>query len=152
MPGSPLPPMQRPAALLVLMLLSVGGLAITHPAAVTAQEPDYPSEELLRRLQLETIACGRDNRREDCDKARATADPMLDNPLLSGTCKDRLWQIGQQAVVVPQNGFERREDLTRAANDMTRFCRRQTRTVNPSAQQAPGGKRPASGFGLVPGS
>ena len=30
--------------------------------------------------------------------------------------------------------------------------RRQTRTVNPSAQQAPGGKRPASGFGLVPGS
>ena len=62
MPGSPLPPMQRPAALLVLMLLSVGGLAITHPAAVTAQEPDYPSEELLRRLQLETIACGRDNR------------------------------------------------------------------------------------------
>ncbi|MFQ6538677.1 MULTISPECIES: hypothetical protein [Aphanothece] len=145
-------PMQRHVALPLLMLASLGGLAVSAPAVVIAKEPQYPSEELLRRLQLDTIACGRDNRREDCDKSRTTADPMLDNPLLSGSCKDALWTIGQQAVVASRNDFARRDALTDAANDMVRFCRRQTTPVKPGSASPSGDKRRPGGFGLVPGS
>jgi hypothetical protein len=144
--------MQRHVALPLLVLASLGGLTVAAPAAVIAGEPQYPSEEHLRRLQLDTIACGRDNRREDCDKARATADPMLDNPLLSGSCKDALWTIGQQAVVAARNDFARRDELTDAANDMIRFCRRQTTPVKPGAASPSGDNRRPGGFGLVPGS
>ncbi|MBE9172567.1 hypothetical protein IQ216_05540 [Cyanobium sp. LEGE 06143] len=137
--------------LLLVPALAALALTVLFQGPVRARDPDYPSQELLRQLQLDTIACGRDNLAPDCDQARSTADPLLDHPRLSGNCKDALWQISQDAVVVPRNDFQRRERLIGEATDMIRFCRQLSQplrtTSPPSRPQAPG-----RGFGLVPGS
>ena len=145
--------MQRPITFLLLGLVSLAGFTQISGRNASAAEAAYPSEEFLRRLQLDTIICARDNLSEDCDKARSTADPLLDNPLLGGNCKDALWDIRQRAVVGPAKDFQRREQLTNTANDMMRFCRRKTQPLRPADSQKPSGGsgRPGGfGFGLVP--
>jgi hypothetical protein len=134
---------------LVLLAAQAFGLGLAVPAR--AEDPPYPSQELLRQLQLDTIGCGRDNSAAICAQARSTADPLLDHPRLSGNCKDALWQIGQEARVVPENSFQRRESLTGVANDVVRFCRQLSQPLRQASPSAPSGN-PRSGFGLVPGS
>lgn len=122
------------------------------PAAALAKEPPLPNQDQLRQLQLLTLACGRENTAEACQQARALADPLLDHPRLGGTCKDTLWAIRENAVVVPANSYERRQRLNRAGSDVTIFCRPQTQPVRPSAGDTKeGGNRPR-GFGLIPNS
>jgi hypothetical protein len=124
------------------LVLALGGGPIAE-----AGEPPYPTREQLRELQLATFNCARDNQQVDCDRALQQADPLLDHPLLPGSCKDALWVIREQAVVVPQNSFERRDRLDRAGEDLMRFCPRNPRPVQPTPS-APG--RPP-GAGLIPG-
>ncbi len=142
--------MNRHAPLLV-SALAVLALTALGQGPVRARDPDYPSQELLRQLQLDTIACGRDNLAPDCDQARSAADPLLDHPRLSGNCKDSLWLISQEAVVVPRNDFQRRERLIGEATDMIRFCRQLSQPLRGSSP-TPRPQAPGRGFGLVPGS
>jgi hypothetical protein len=134
---------------LVLLAAQAVGLGAASPA--WSRDPDYPSQEQLRQLQLDTIGCGRDNAADICARARAAADPLLDHPRLSGNCKDSLWQISQDARVVPQNSFQRREELTAIANDVVRFCRQMSQPLR-GGSASPPPATPRSGFGLVPGS
>lgn len=137
--------------LLLIPVLAAVAISALAPGPGRARDPGYPSQELLRQLQLDTIACGRDNLASDCDQARSTADPLLDHPRLSGNCKDSLWQISQEAVVVPRNDFQRRERLTAGASDMIRFCRQLNQPLR-SPASAPRPQPSGRGFGLVPGS
>jgi hypothetical protein len=121
------------------LLLALGAAPVAQ-----AGEPPYPTREELRELQLATFSCARDNQQVECDRALQQADPLLDHPLLPGNCKDALWAIREQAVVVPENSFERRDRLDQAAEDLMRFCPRNPRPVR--APQSEPSAPPARGF------
>jgi hypothetical protein len=104
----------------------------------------YPPDETFRRLRLVTLVCGRDNTEEACTEARTTADPLLDHPLLSASCKDALWDIRQRAKVAPTNSFDRRDPIDEAAQEAWIFCRRQ---APPSTSEQKNGS-PGQGGGL----
>ena len=69
------------------------------------------------------------------------ADPLLDHPRLSASCKDSLWAIRQRAVVASTNSRDRRDAIDRAARDVTVFCRQPARPASTSGSGAgsPGG-------------
>lgn len=90
----------------------------------------YPPAAQFRSLQLTTLACGRDNDTVSCNKARAMADPLLDHPRLSASCKDSLWAIRQKAVASAANSPERRDAIDRAAKDVTQLCRQPTKPTS----------------------
>lgn len=117
-------PLRRAAR--ILTLLGGTGLTLLGGGLVLAgeQDPPRPSRASLRELQLLVFDCSRENRDGPCGQARAMADPLLDHPRLSGSCKDTLWQIRERAVVAAENSFARRDQLNRTANDMLRFCQR----------------------------
>ncbi|MFO8236665.1 MAG: hypothetical protein R6U00_00120 [Prochlorococcaceae cyanobacterium] len=158
-PCSPTAPRARrpeaPALLSRVALL--GGLAWLSALAAApparAAEPPYPSREQLRDLQVLTFTCARDNERDDCDRARLQADPLLDHPRLSGLCKDALWTILEHGVVAPNNSFERRDRLDRAGEDLMRFCPRNPRSParGSGAGGSPPGPPPGGGFRGLPG-
>lgn len=126
---------------------------LTAAPLVQASAPPYPGREQLRELQLLTFNCARDNQRDDCDRARLLADPLLDHPRLSGLCKDALWTIREQAVVVADNSFERRDRLDRAGEDLMRFCPRNPPSParGSGAAGGPPAPIPGSGFRGLPG-
>ena len=107
--------------------------------------------ELLRELQLQTFACGRDNTIEACGKASTMADPLLDHPRLGANCKDAIWTIRERAKPAATNTFERREALNRAGQDLIPFCKQQTRSVAPSKTDSKPQEKKGV-FGLIPGS
>ena len=149
--GSRHSPMHAAGVIRRSALAVASALLLIGPAGeLRAEEALYPEPRELRELQILVFDCARDNRDPACLQARQQADPLLDHPRLPGSCKDVLWKIREQAVVVPGAGFERRDRLDRAATDLLRFCRAGNRPVtqgsNSEANQAP--KR--SGFGLLP--
>ena len=116
-------------------------------AVLANQQPIlYPPASLFRSLQLTALACGRDNDAASCDKARTMADPLLDHPRLSATCKDTLWVILQSSRAAETNSRERRDVIDRAAKDVTVFCR-QPATPAASSSTPSGGApgQPGSG-------
>lgn len=132
-------------------LAVASALLLIEPAGrLRAEEPLYPEPRQLRELQILVFDCARDNRDPACLQARQQADPLLDHPRLPGSCKDALWQIREQAVVVPGAGFERRDRLDRAATDLLRFCRASSRPVTQSGNSDGNQPQKRSGFGLVP--
>jgi hypothetical protein len=145
------PVLPGPLALLVAGLGWLG--ALTATPLVQASEPPYPGREQLRELQLLTFNCARDNQHDDCDRARLLADPLLDHPRLSGLCKDALWTIREDGVVVSDNSFERRDRLDRAGEDLMRFCPRNPPTParGSGAAGGPPGPTPGAGFRGLPG-
>ncbi|MEX1316068.1 MAG: hypothetical protein AB1Z22_02940 [Synechococcaceae cyanobacterium] len=157
-PTAPRSPQQgrdpRPGRQLSAALLSwTALLGLAAAPAVRAAEPPYPSRDQLRELQLITFNCARDNQSDDCDRARLQADPLIDHPRLPGICKDTLWTILQEAVVVPRNSFERRDRLDRAGEDLMRFCPRNPPTPARSGGGASGSPSgpPGGGFRGGPG-
>lgn len=126
-------------------------LVVLTAAPLLARPVPLPSDDELRQLQRHTFDCGRENSAEPCRQARSQADPLLDHPRLSGSCKDVLWTIREQAVVVATNSVERRNRLNRAGADVTVLCRPQAQPVRPSTTPPPGGEQ-RRGFGLIPSS
>lgn len=124
---------------------------LAAPLQAAPKDPPYPSMELLRELQLQTFACGRDNTIEACGKASTMADPLMDHPRLGATCKDAIWTIRERAKPATTNTFERREALNRAGQDVIPFCKQQTRSVAPSKTDTKP-KEKKGVFNLVPGS
>ena len=132
--------------------LALGLIALlAAPVQAAPKDPPYPSMELLRELQLQTFACGRDNTIETCGKARTMADPLMDHPRLGATCKDAIWTIRERAKPATTNTFERREALNRAGQDVIPFCKQQTRSVAPSKTDTKP-KEKQGVFNLIPGS
>ena len=132
--------------------LALGLIALlAAPLQAAPKEPPYPSMEMLRELQLQTFACGRDNTIEACGKASTMADPLLDHPRLGANCKDAIWTIRERAKPAATNTFERREALNRAGQDLIPFCKQQTRTVAPT-KTASKPQEKKGVFGLIPPS
>jgi hypothetical protein len=132
--------------------LALGLIALlAAPLQAAPKDPPYPSMELLRELQLQTFACGRDNTTEACGKASTMADPLMDHPRLGATCKDAIWSIRERAKPAATNTFERREALNRAGQDVIPFCKQQTRSVAPSKTDTKP-KEKKGVFNLIPGS
>lgn len=120
----------------MLSLLSGCGLLTLTPLAplqAAPREVAYPATDLLRRLQLDVLDCGRENNATSCEAARKVADPLLDHPRLPASCKDVLWTIREKAVVAPTNSFKRREELNQAAADILPICRERD-AVKPAAK------------------
>lgn len=116
----------------------VAGMMLAGPAGAEPLSL-YPPASQFRTLQLITLACGRDNDAASCDKARALADPLLDHPRLSASCKDSLWSIRQKAVAAAANSGERRDAIDRAAKDVTVFCRQPAKPAAASDSGSGGG-------------
>lgn len=137
--------------LLEAVALALG--ALCSPLVALAQQSgsfkptEFPPAELFRQLQLDTLACGRENTAATCNKARGVADPLLDHPLLPASCKDNLWNIRERAVVSPSNSYERRERLNREATDVTVLCRPATKPLGSGSSQTPQNPQRQGGLG-----
>ena len=94
----------------------------------------FPPQQVFRELQLQTMACGRDNSTKACDEARGLADPLLDHPRLPASCKDTLWNIRERSVVARKNSYERREALNRDATDVIALCKPAIKPVGGGSQ------------------
>jgi hypothetical protein len=126
------------------------GLVCLVPTAPVWAGPDldtYPPGATFRKLQLSTLACGRENTAQACDQARREADPMLDHRRLSASCKDALWQIRQLAVAAPANSLERRDPIDKAAREVTVLCRPPATPVKDTKPAAPAGGGGSFSFG-----
>ena len=135
-PPRPLNQRLAQGALLAASLL--GGLLMAGPALADTLPDGFPPPEVFRKLQLTTYACGRENTASSCEQARLQADPLLDHPRLPASCKDVLWKIRQKAVAAPSNGFERRDPIDAAANDVTVFCRQLPKAKSDTKQEKQG--------------
>lgn len=150
-----------PAPLLsrtVLVVITAAAAALTAPRHGLAQgeakrlDPaQFPPTDLFRELQLDAMACGRDNLAAPCTKTRQLVDPLMDHPLLSAACKDTLWSVSERAVVVPRNSYERREALNRESSDLMRLCRPATKPIGNGATQAKDEKKPGGLGGFLKG-
>ena len=94
------------------------------PAAVEAQikKVPFPSKEELRALQLLAYDCSRANSPDSCQKTRKLADPLMDHPRLSASCKDTVWELVQASKVASSNSFQRRDSIDRPARRLTLVC------------------------------
>lgn len=131
--------MLRPAATLLLLSLALIQAAAANTAA-------FPGSDTFRKLQLQTLACARENTAASCEEARRQANPLIDHPRLPAACKDTLWAIVQQAQPAARNSFERRENLNRQAQEVTLVCRQTIRPAEKPAA-APASGNPGSGAG-----
>ncbi len=138
---------RRLALVMALLLQSPGGALRAAPA-----DPPYPTSSTLRKLQLTTLDCGRDNAAPACDQARTGADGLLDHPRLPGRCKDILWTIREKATVAPANSLERREPIDAAAREVVVACRQLNRPA-PKPEGKPAAPKPGGGgFGFGTGA
>ncbi|QVL53297.1 MAG: hypothetical protein KFB97_02510 [Cyanobium sp. M30B3] len=144
-------PPAAPGLRLALTSLALGALVQTSPGQARQQDPPFPSEQELRELQQLVFACGRENSSGPCGQARRRADPLLDHPRLPGSCKDVLWQIGQQAVVAGTNSFSRRDQLDRLGLDLVKLCQQRRPQPAPTSP-GPGGANRRPMFGPSPSS
>ncbi|QEY32969.1 hypothetical protein EVJ50_12765 [Synechococcus sp. RSCCF101] len=140
------------AALLGGSLLTGGWLADgLVPAVRAGQEPPrFPTPAQWRELQLQALACSRENSDAPCLETRRTADDHLDNILLTSSCKDVLWELTQVATVQANNSFQRRDRIDAAAARLPLVCRqpdkrRQQPPRRPSGPAQPGALNPAAG-------
>jgi hypothetical protein len=139
-------------ALTPVLLALLSGSATMQAAPALAGDQPLPTDETLRELQRQTLACGRENSLEPCELARNQADPLLDHPRLSGRCKDTLWIIREEALVAPSNTYERRQRLNRAGGDVMLLCRPQTQPIRGGKGSGKDASPNRSGFGLIPGN
>ena len=129
-------------ALLASALLAHGAVVLA-PSTAGAAEAPYPPATTFKEVQLKVVTCGRENNAASCGQARSLADPLLDHPRLSTSCKDALWSVRQKAVAAEENSAERRDGLDRISRDVAAYCRQ---PYQPSASQEgeKGGRKPFS--------
>lgn len=137
---------------LISAAVAVAALVCTTPASQAQQtgalDPKvFPPTQLFRELQLETMACGRDNTAQACDKARAMADPLMDHPMLSASCKDTAWDIRERAVVAQKNSYSRRETLNKDATDLVLLCKPATKPLGSGGQASKEEPKKQGGLG-----
>ena len=144
---------QQPASTLAGLTAAVVTAMVGAPLPGLAQPASqldtatFPPVSLFREIQLETMACGRDNTAQPCDKARALADPLMDHPRLPASCKDTVWNIRERAVVAAKNSYGRRETLNRDATDLMALCKPASKPIGSGAQQASEPEKKSGGLG-----
>ena len=154
---APNAPQRTPRSLTSLgaVLLAAGGLMAPPSFAQQAAKLDlttFPPNQVFREIQLSTIACGRENSPEPCERARNLADPLMDHPKLPASCKDTLWDIRERAVVARNNTYERREALNRDSTDLLALCKPATKPVGSgNAAAKPEEKKPGGLGGFLRG-
>jgi hypothetical protein len=116
------------------------GLSLLAGLPLQAAEVAYPPASTFRTIQLETLNCGRENTVATCEKARKLADPLLDHPRLSTSCKDALWAVRQKAVTAASNSLERRDPIDKASRDVGAYCRQPYVPQANANPENPGGK------------
>ncbi|MCP9917386.1 hypothetical protein [Cyanobium sp. ATX 6F1] len=143
--------MARPTAcvptlgLIAAVLLPLGSPPVAQ-AAPKGPEPEFPSTETLRKVQLAAINCARENTADTCEPSRQLADGLMDNPWLSATCKDDLWDIRRQSVIAASNSYTRREALNKVAESLLNICKP---TLKPLVAPKPAGPdKPKGIFGF----
>ena len=150
----PFPPAaMAPRTSTLLSLMAAAMLPLAALPLRAGLDPNlFPPAEMFRRLQLQTLNCGRDNTDAACTAARNQADSLIDHPRLPASCKDVLWSISRQAVPEASNSFERRDRIDRAAREVTIFCRQQAKPkpAEAPAPAAPGFGAGGFGFGSAP--
>ena len=140
---------QRPLAWGAARALAAGlGLLAAGPllagAPLRAGETPYPAAALIQEIQRQTLSCGRDNTASSCERARSLADPLLDHPRLSSSCKDALWAVRQRAVAAPTNSLARRDPIDSASRDVGAFCRQPNQPPAPAAAPTDPGPSPVN--------
>jgi hypothetical protein len=134
--------------LLLGALLAASPTLAQQAGWAAALDPDtFPPNQVFRQLQLQTMACGRENSAEACQQARAMADPLMDHPRLPAACKDSIWSIREGAEVARTNTYERREALNRSATDLLALCKPATRPVGSGSTPAKTETSKPSGLG-----
>lgn len=127
-------PCSRACATWSALLLATAGHAVAAPYVA------FPSQETLRQVQLAALACARENSAATCQRSLALADPLLDHPRLPTACKDLLWSIRERSRPAAVNSLERRDGLSKPAEDLPRLCRTTEKVeAAPPKPQAPGG-------------
>lgn len=127
-------PCPRACAIWWALLLATAGHAVAAPYVA------FPSQDTLRQVQLAALACARENSAATCQRSLALADPLLDHPRLPTACKDLLWNIRERSRPAAVNSLERRDGLSRPAEDLPRLCRTNEKAqTEPPKPQAPGG-------------
>ena len=125
----------------------IGKISFTGSTA-TGRSIVKASAGSLKKLQLITIACARDNTAESCAKSRELADPLMDHPRLPASCKDLIWSIVQDAKPASSNSYQRREALSDPAQRLLLVCRSMER-AKPETQQPQAPNNPKKGgFGF----
>ena len=122
-------------AIPVRLPLFLLGLALMLPATVQAKpkKVPFPTREELRSLQLMAYSCSRANDQDSCSKTRNLADPLMDHPRLSASCKDTVWELVQASQVVTTNSFQRRDSIDRPARRLTLVCAKPEKPQEPAA-------------------
>ena len=128
-------------------LLSLGSPTVHAQQAGRLNPAVFPPSQLFREIQLETMACGRENSAAACDKARALADPLMDHPLLSAACKDTAWSIRERAVVATKNSYARREALNSNASELVARCKPATKPLGTGDQSSKDEPKKSGGLG-----
>ncbi|MFM7267742.1 MAG: hypothetical protein ACKOZT_04030 [Cyanobium sp.] len=122
------------------LALLPAGLGLLAASPLQAAEVAYPPATTFRTIQLETLNCGRENTPATCEQARKLADPLLDHPRLSTSCKDALWAVRQKAITAPSNTLERRDPIDKASRDVGAYCRQPYVPQAATTTENPGGK------------
>ncbi len=131
----------RPWTVAAGVVLGIAGGAVRAQAA---SDVTFPSQELLRKVQLAALACARENTAPSCDQARQLGDPLMDHPRLPANCKDLIWQMLGKAQPAATNSFSRRQAITDPAERLLLVCRS---SEKPEATDTPAAK-PAGGGGI----
>ena len=117
--------------------------AVLPGAGLSAPYVPFPTQESLRDVQLAALACARENTAESCNKAKQLGDPMLDHPRLPANCKDLIWLMLEKAQPAATNSFNRREAISKPAEQLLLVCRSSDK---PEATTAPEAKPKAGGI------
>ena len=126
----------------IALRAGVGVAALSlRSAGLTAPYVPFPAQDTFRKLQLEALACARDNTAAPCDQTRALANPLLDHPRLPASCKDLIWSILQNARPGASNSFARREGIADPAGRLLLVCRSAEKPpqANPTPAKPGGG-------------
>ena len=113
-------------------------LAMTSPAIAAKPLEPWPSKDQLRSIEHAAYACSLDNSAEPCARVHQLADPLMDHPRLPGLCKDILWSLMEQATVVSNNDYKRRDSIDTTARRLGGVCAKPSpaKPAATSAQQS----------------
>jgi hypothetical protein len=106
-------------------------LALAAPVQSADTYVPWPNQEQLKEIQNAAFSCSRENNTANCSRTRQLADPLMDHPLLPGLCKDVLWNLMEQAVVVPNNTYKRRDAIDNPARRIGRVCAKPKKKADP---------------------
>ncbi len=81
-----------------------------------------PSLKLLKTIQLKAYDCARKNNEDSCLETQNLVNPLMDNKLLSISCKDTIWTLLMNAKKSSVNDLNRVNSIESPAMKLTTIC------------------------------